>query len=266
MAVRPRRAGEVRRFRGAVCGALADAVCVQRRATRPGPLCLSGRGVPHAGNPRSRPVEDFRRRALGSGLAVFLASALVLLLSKGHAPLVMAGLMTSPWALPLHLATGVTAIAVLAALWFRRFRLARVGRGASGLADLLGLGTGPVPAADSSGLHHRGSAAPLPTLRPLLIATVLGGIVLAPSLWYLFHIFKGVPADPGELAHPSARSRSTPSASQLTLDSPSDCPVESLLEGDAARLRSLTRAQFPVRRPRHPTWPSRCRLCGSVSG
>jgi len=42
-----------------------------------------------------------------------------------------------------------------------------------------------------------GSAAPDATLRALLIATAFGGIVLVPSLWYLFHIFKTVPADPG---------------------------------------------------------------------
>src|SRR6185312_2528319 len=73
--------------------------------------------------------DDFRARALGAGIAVFFASALVLLLSHGAAPLVRTGLTTAPWALALHLATGVTALAVLAALWFRRYRLARIGVG-----------------------------------------------------------------------------------------------------------------------------------------
>jgi cytochrome d ubiquinol oxidase subunit II len=42
------------------------------------------------------------------------------------------------------------------------------------------------------------TAAPETTLRLVLIALAIGGVVLLPSLWYLFQIFKTVPADPGE--------------------------------------------------------------------
>ena len=141
--------------------------------------------------------EDFRLRALGSGVAVFLASLLVLLLSSDQAPLVMAGLVGSPWALPLHLATGVTAIAVLAALWFRRFVLARIGVGLQVSLIFWGWVLAQYPLLIPPTFTIEGSAAPDTTLRALLIATALGGIVLVPSLWYLFHIFKTVPADPG---------------------------------------------------------------------
>jgi len=109
----------------------------------------------------------------------------------------MAGLMASPWALPLHLATGATAIAVLAALWFRRFRLARIGAGLQVSLIFWGWALAQYPLLIPPGFTIEGSAAPHPTLRALLIATVLGGVVLIPSLWYLFHIFKTVPADPG---------------------------------------------------------------------
>lgn len=141
--------------------------------------------------------EDFRRRALGSGVAVFLASALVLLLSKWQAPLVMAGLMGSPWALPLHLATGVAAIAALAALWFRRFRLARIGAGLQVSLIFWGWPLAQYPLLIPPGFTIEGSAAPLATLQALLVVIPLGGIVLVPSLWYLFQVFKSVPADPG---------------------------------------------------------------------
>jgi cytochrome d ubiquinol oxidase subunit II len=141
--------------------------------------------------------EDFRRRALGSGIAVFLASALALVLSGGQAPLVMAGLMASPWALPLHLATGITASGVLAALWFRRFALARIGAGLQVSLIFWGWALAQYPLLIPPGFTIEGTAAPQATLRALLIATALGGIVLVPSLWYLFHIFKAVPADPG---------------------------------------------------------------------
>jgi cytochrome bd ubiquinol oxidase subunit II len=43
-----------------------------------------------------------------------------------------------------------------------------------------------------------GTAAPDTTLRLTLIILVVGGLVLLPSLWYLFRIFKTVPADPGD--------------------------------------------------------------------
>ena len=141
--------------------------------------------------------EDFRRRALGSGIAVFLASALVLLLSRHQAPLVMAGLMASPWALPLHLATGISAIAGLAALWFRRFRLARIAAGLQVSLIFWGWALAQYPLLVPPGFTIEGSAALPSTLRALLIAIPLGGIVLVPSLWYLFHVFKSVPADAG---------------------------------------------------------------------
>jgi len=121
----------------------------------------------------------------------------VLLLSRHQAPLVMAGLMASPWALPLHLATGISAIAGLAALWFRRFRLARIAAGLQVSLIFWGWALAQYPLLVPPGFTIEGSAALPSTLRALLIAIPLGGIVLVPSLWYLFHVFKSVPADAG---------------------------------------------------------------------
>jgi cytochrome d ubiquinol oxidase subunit II len=142
--------------------------------------------------------EDFRRRALGAGVAVFFASALVLLLSQSAAPLVRAGLVSSPWALPLHLATGITAIGVLAALWYRRFRLARMGVALQVSLIFWGWPMAQYPLLVPPDLTIERAAAPDTTLRLVLIALAGGGVVLLPSLWYLFQIFKTVPADPGE--------------------------------------------------------------------
>jgi cytochrome bd ubiquinol oxidase subunit II len=142
--------------------------------------------------------DDFRARALAAGVAVFFASALVLLLSHEAAPLVRAGLMSSSWAVPLHLATGVTAIAVLGALWFRRYRLARIGVGLQVSLILWGWAMAQYPFLLPPTFTIANSAAPEPTLRWTLIVLAIGGVVLLPSLWYLFRIFKTVPADPGE--------------------------------------------------------------------
>jgi cytochrome d ubiquinol oxidase subunit II len=40
------------------------------------------------------------------------------------------------------------------------------------------------------------TAAPDSTLRLTLIVLTLGGVLLLPSLWYLFRVFKTAPADP----------------------------------------------------------------------
>jgi len=70
--------------------------------------------------------EDFRWRALGAGVALAGAAALVLVLSGRRAPLVREGLIFAPWAVPLHLATAATAATALAALWRRSYRVARI--------------------------------------------------------------------------------------------------------------------------------------------
>ena len=142
-------------------------------------------------------ADDFRRRALGAGIAVFFASALVLLLSNQAAPLVRSGLTASPWALPLHLLTGLTAIAVLAALWFRRYRVARIGAGLQVSLIFWGWPMAQYPFLLPPSYTISNSAAPETTLRLTLIGLAVGGVILLPSLWYLFQIFKSAPADQG---------------------------------------------------------------------
>jgi cytochrome bd ubiquinol oxidase subunit II len=139
--------------------------------------------------------EDFRRRALGSGLVVFFASALVLLLSGQAAPLVRRGLTDSPWALALHLLTAAAAIAVLVALWFRRYALARLAVGLQVSLILWGWALAQYPFLLPPTFTVRNSAASDPTLRLTLIVLAVGGAVLLPSLWYLFKVFKTTPAD-----------------------------------------------------------------------
>jgi hypothetical protein len=48
------------------------------------------------------------------------------LIAPSHALLVGAGLLGSRWSPPRHLATGAAAIVTLAALWWKRYHLARV--------------------------------------------------------------------------------------------------------------------------------------------
>jgi cytochrome bd ubiquinol oxidase subunit II len=140
-------------------------------------------------------VEDFRRRALGAGVAVFLASGVVLLLSLEASPLMSGGLTASSWALPLHLATAVSAIAVFATLWSRRYRAARVLVGVQASCIFWGWAVSQYPYLVPPDLTVASAAAPEITLRLTLWALGLGTLVLAPSLVYLFRVFKRGPAD-----------------------------------------------------------------------
>jgi cytochrome bd ubiquinol oxidase subunit II len=139
--------------------------------------------------------EDFRRRALGCGVLVFFAAALVLLLSHQAAPLVRSGLIDSPWAIALHLLTAAAAIAVLAALWFRRYRLARLAVALQVSLIFWGWALAQYPFLLPPTFTIRNTAAPDSTLRLTLIVLAVGGLILLPSLWYLFKVFKTTPAD-----------------------------------------------------------------------
>lgn len=136
--------------------------------------------------------EDFRRRALGAGVALFFAAALALLLSEAHAPLVRQGLIVAPWAVPLHLLTGAAALAALAALWYRRWRIARVAAAAQVSVILWGWALAQYPYIVPPDLTIAAAAAPDATLRLALGTLALGAAVLFPSLFYLFQVFKRV--------------------------------------------------------------------------
>ncbi len=140
-------------------------------------------------------VEDFRARALWSGLAVFVTAFGALLLAPRHAPLMGAGLLGSSWSLPFHVATGAAAVAVLAALWGRRYHLARMAVGAQVSLIIWGWALAQYPLLVPPDLSVDGAAAPPVTLRLVLVTLGLGVVVLVPSLVYLFRVFKAGPSD-----------------------------------------------------------------------
>lgn len=135
--------------------------------------------------------EDFRARALGAGIAVFVAAALALWLSGGGAPLLREGLLGERWALPFQLATGIAATLALVALWTRRYAVARAAAVVQVTLILWGWAGSQFPYVVPPDLTIGGSAAPTATLHLVLIALGVGALVLIPSLAYLFRVFKG---------------------------------------------------------------------------
>ncbi len=128
----------------------------------------------------------FRLRALLSGVAAGVLAAVVLLLATSD---VRHALVASAWAVPLHVATGASALAAFAFLWLRRYELARLAAGAQVLFILWGWALAQYPYAIRPHLTLADAVAPANVQVLLLQVLGVGAVVLVPSLLYLFGIF-----------------------------------------------------------------------------
>jgi len=77
------------------------------------------------------------------------------------------------------------------AVWRGAPRIARVAVAAQMVFVLWAWAVGQWPALVPPDFTIHGSAAPETTLRALTITIAVGMVALAPSLWLLFHVFKG---------------------------------------------------------------------------
>ncbi|HXY30010.1 MAG TPA: cytochrome d ubiquinol oxidase subunit II [Gemmatimonadaceae bacterium] len=134
--------------------------------------------------------DDFRRRALWAAVALFATAFGTLFLSLRTAPLMWRGLVASPFALALQIATAVAALTAIGALWTRRYRLARGAAVAQVSLILWGWALSQYPYMIPPTLTVAGAAAPERTLALVLGVLAIGALVLLPSLSYLFRIFK----------------------------------------------------------------------------
>jgi cytochrome d ubiquinol oxidase subunit II len=134
--------------------------------------------------------EDFRTRALWAAGAVFVIAFGVLALSRTEAPMVRRALMAGPWAMPIHIVTGIAAVTAIAALWTRHFRFARLAAAAQVTFILWGWVAAQYPYLLPPSLTIDALAAPTRTLVLVLWTLAVGACVLFPSLYYLFRVFK----------------------------------------------------------------------------
>lgn len=148
--------------------------------------------------------EDFRRRALGSGLALVPIAAVVFLVARAGGAVEMHAGLTQWWAPLLLLMTAGCAALALGALWCRRYRVARMAAVGEVTLILVGWGTAQFPQLIVPDVDIFETAAPEVTLRLLAIALAIGAVVLFPSLYYLFHVFKRreVPPPGGDVEQP----------------------------------------------------------------
>jgi cytochrome d ubiquinol oxidase subunit II len=118
--------------------------------------------------------EDFRRRALVAALAVLVCAVAV-------GPV-------GGFIIPISAA--VSALAAIAALWRRKYRLARLAAAAQVTLILWGWLVAQYPYMIPPALTIRNAAAPAVTLRLLAVGLAAGALVLLPSLRYLLRTFK----------------------------------------------------------------------------
>jgi cytochrome d ubiquinol oxidase subunit II len=134
--------------------------------------------------------EDFRIRALIAAVTVGILAYAVYVLARSDAPLVFRGLKASRWGFPVRIATGACACAALWGLWTRRYGLARTTAVIQVALILWGCALAQAPYLVPPALTIASAAAP-PAVQKLLLAAVgAGSIVLFPSLYYLFRVFK----------------------------------------------------------------------------
>ena len=125
--------------------------------------------------------EDFRQRAMLSGVWVMAMAGLALVLAP-HRHVVEPRLVAL---------IGAAALAAFWALWRRRYVLARLAAAAQVVLILWNWGIAQYPYLLPPDLTIAGAAAPRVTLELALVTVTAGAIVLFPSLYYLFRIFKG---------------------------------------------------------------------------
>jgi cytochrome d ubiquinol oxidase subunit II len=135
--------------------------------------------------------EDFRRRALGAEVAMFVAAFGGLAVAHVTAPHV-SGALTGIRALAFQALTAVAAIIALWAAWTRRWRTARLAAALQVSLILWGWVLVQYPFVVPPTLTIRTTAAPRATLELLMAALVGGALILFPALAYLYRTFASV--------------------------------------------------------------------------
>lgn len=141
--------------------------------------------------------EDFRRKALGAGVAVFVLAFTALGLAAVQAPSVARDVAGTSVALALQAVTALAAVAAFWALWTRRHGLARVAAAAQVSFILWGWAWSQLPFVVPGAFTIRSAAAGSTTLELLLLGLLGGSAILVPALWYLFRLFAQPGTRPG---------------------------------------------------------------------
>ena len=138
----------------------------------------------------ARLKDDFRWRAIAAGLAVSFLEETALLASRSGAPILWGALTGTAWGAAVQFGTSAAGLAAVVCLWQRRFRWARLCIVGQVTLTLWAWAFAQFPYLVPPHLTIYNAAAPAQTLQWLLLALSAGALLLFPSLYYLFRIFK----------------------------------------------------------------------------
>jgi cytochrome bd ubiquinol oxidase subunit II len=134
-------------------------------------------------------VEAFRLRAIVAGAVTAALGALGILLSPFEAPLLWNGLLNH--AIPIVILTMLVGLGAAASLFFRHYHLARILVVIETGFFFTTWGVSQLPYIIPPDVTVENAASPSITQLELLVSTAIGMVLLLPSLWFLFHVFKG---------------------------------------------------------------------------
>lgn len=135
--------------------------------------------------------DDFRLRALLSGVVGAVVAVGGYLSAQRAAPVLWAGLIRHWWAWPAEIGAIVLGAMAFVMLWQRRFRLARACAIAQVALVIWGWGLAQFPYLVVAHLTVFDSGAITSTLRYLLASLIAGTLILFPSFGGLYWLFKG---------------------------------------------------------------------------
>lgn len=134
-------------------------------------------------------AEAFRRRAMIVGAITLALDVVAFVLSPLQAPLLWHGALDH--ALPLITATALIGLGAAVSLFLRRYRLSRILAFTVTAFIFASWGLSQFPYLVPVAVTISNAASPPATLLALLIGTSIGMALLLPSLWFLFHVFRG---------------------------------------------------------------------------
>jgi cytochrome d ubiquinol oxidase subunit II len=134
-------------------------------------------------------VAAFRQRAIVAGAVTALLGAIAAVVAEYQAPLLWSGLVGS--ALPLSLGAVLIGLATAAALLLGFYQSARLLVAAETACIFAAWAIAQYPYLIIPSLTLTNAASPRPVLLAAVLASLAGMVILLPSLWYLFTIFKG---------------------------------------------------------------------------
>jgi cytochrome d ubiquinol oxidase subunit II len=136
-------------------------------------------------------LADFRRRAIAAAIVSGLLALMSIAVSTIEGSQLLGSLTGR--GLPLFVLALLNGPLALWAVWRSRPRIARVAVVAQVVLVLWAWAVGQWPYLVPPDLTISGTAAPSATLTAMLVVIVIGGVLLVPSLWLLFRVFKARP-------------------------------------------------------------------------